>query len=66
MKPKLDSDIKTKEAAMVLFGIDRKIIFALGVVLLLFFVFLDCGKKTKELLRKKTLKLRIYRKKIKK
>ncbi|EMN30521.1 hypothetical protein LEP1GSC083_0487 [Leptospira interrogans serovar Pyrogenes str. L0374] len=36
MKPKLDSDIKTKEAAMVLFGIDRKIIFALGVVLLLF------------------------------
>lgn len=56
MKPKPDSDIKTKEAAMVLFGIDRKIIFALGVILLLFFVFLDCGKKNKGTTKKENVK----------
>lgn len=66
MKPKLDSDIKTKEAAMVLFGIDRKIIFALGVVLLLFFVFLDCGKKNKGTTKKENVKTSNLQKKIKK
>ncbi|EMI67347.1 MORN repeat protein [Leptospira noguchii str. Bonito] len=47
---------KNKEAAMVLFGIDRKIIFALGVVLLLFFVFLDCEKKNKGTTKKENVK----------
>lgn len=45
------------------FGSNRKVIFTLGVILFLSFVLADCGKKTKGLLKKKTPKRRILRRK---